>query len=516
MSVSQRLRRAAQISPDRVAVTFGTTSYTWREVLLRTQRLAGGLHAAGLGRGERIAVLSDNCLPYYELFFAAPWAGVVMAGMNTRWSSLELTDALNDCEASALLIGPSFMHLAPVLRASVPSLRVIIATDAGVQGDADAVWGSLARSPAVLETPRSDHEACYLFYTGGTTGHAKGVMLSANNLTVGALSYLNTSGINDQSEICITVPFFHLSGGALVNVQVTAAAGAHILSRFDPSAAIETVHQSKATHVVWVPTMLTMILDGPTFRSTDLSSLRRIIYGSAPMSEALMRRAMGELPHIEFTQYYGMTESTAVGACLGPLDHTTSNGRRLGSVGKAAPGVEIAIVDAQGELMGPDQSGEICLRGAVVTIGYWNETKLTAQTIRQGWLHTGDIGRIDREGYLYVVDRLKDMIISGGENVYSVEVENAVHECRGVRECAVIGIPDAKWGEIVCAIVWVGDGGDIFAEDIQTHCRSLIGSYKTPRRIIFSETPLPKTAAGKILKSELRARYCGYTGDDAR
>jgi long-chain acyl-CoA synthetase len=484
-----------------MAVSDGVVERSWGQVLKRVTRIAGGLRALGLRPGDRVAVLANNTPAFHELYFTAPWAGLVMASLNTRWSRREMIDALNDCSASVLMVDEAFEGLAAELSAGAPSVRHLLDSQA---------WEALAENgPALEDSSRAAEDPAYIFYTGGTTGRAKGVMLSALNFYAAGLSSLHTAGVSARSIYAIGVPLFHMSGGGLVAGQLAAAASARLIARFEPEASMAAVEASHATHVVWVPTMLTMVLSHPAFGRYDLSSLERIIYGSAPMPAAILERAMAAMPGVHFTQYYGMTEVTGNATWLGPDVHEPSDppNPRLRSVGTAAPGVEVRVIGGDGAEAPANTVGEVCIRGPTLTQGYWGDAKATRDAIVDGWMHTGDLGRIDGEGYLYVVDRLKDMIITGGENVYSSEVENALHAHPGVKECAVIGLPDDHWGEIVCAVVHLAAGAELTAEALIDHCRTRIGGYKIPKRILFSADPLPKSAAGKILKVELREAY---------
>lgn len=507
MHTSKSLRRAVQLKANEVAVSCGARLIRWRELLDRTQRIAAGLHARGMRRRERIVMLGENGLPFYELYLVAPWAGLIMASLNTRWSRAEMIDALNDCGATALVVDGGHVCHVESIREAVPSLKLVIAADDEARCQGDCSWEDLACHDDILqEQPMRDDETAYLFYTGGTTGRAKGVMLTSANLIAAGLSTHFTSGVTATSVFAISVPLFHMSGGGLVNAQLTAAATAHLLPKFDPVTAMTAVEQQRTTHVVWIATMLAMILDHPDFGRFDLSSLERVIYGSAPMPEALLRRAMVKLPGAAFTQYYGMTETSGTGTTLEPESHDPDGVRahRLRSAGRVVAGAELKIVRPNGSSASLREAGEIHLRGPIVSPGYWNQPQRTAEAIRDGWIHTGDIGWIDEEGYVYVVDRLKDMIISGGENVYSTEVENALYAHPSVFECGVIGLPDEKWGEIVCAVIYLKGGRHVTTGELIHHCRLILGGYKVPKEVIITAHPLPKSSAGKILKSALR------------
>jgi long-chain acyl-CoA synthetase len=503
--ITQNLRRAALLQPERTAVSCGEARRTWRETLERVRRLAGGLGRLGLAQGDRVAILGANSTAFWELYLAAPWARMIMVSLNTRWSAAEMSDALADCGAAALIADPDLLDLSLELRQANPAVSHLVTTGPA-DPRANASWEELARErPGVDDQAAPADDPAYLFYTGGTTGRAKGVMLSALNFYVAGLSSLHTAGVSDRSTFSISVPLFHMSGGGLVAAQLAAAGGADLIPRFEPRASMAAVERARATHVVWVPTMLTMLLASPEFGRHDLRSLERILYGSAPMPEAILARAMDAMPGVRFTQYYGMTELSGNATFLGPEVHEKpAPNPRLRSVGVAVPGVELKVVRPDGSMAKAEEIGEICVRGPTVTRGYWGQPEKTAEAIRDGWMHTGDLGRVDEDGYVFLADRLKDMIISGGENVYSTEVENALYKHPAVHECAVIGLPDETWGELVCAVVHPAEGASPTAEELAAHCRQYIGGYKIPRRIILTSEPLPKSAAGKILKTELR------------
>jgi long-chain acyl-CoA synthetase len=507
--IGQNLRRAARIAPDRLALVSGPHERTWRQLLDRVSRLASGLRGEGLEPGDRVAILSNNSAAFFELYFAAPWAGLIMASLNSRWSVREMIEALEDCAPRCLIVDAEFAHLAEALQAAVGSISIVIQAgdEPNAGAEAGRLWDDLASASPIADAAVDEDAPAYLFYTGGTTGRAKGVILSARNFHTAGLSSLYTGGYSEASVISLSVPMFHMSGGGLIAAQMAVAAAAHIIPRFEPVASMAAVAAAGATHVVWVPTMLSMLLDSPAFGEHDLSSLQRIFYGSAPMPPSLIARALAAIPGVSFTQYYGMTEVTGNATWLGPEVHTEgAETLRLRSVGRAVPGVEVKVVGASGKDAAPGEVGEICIRGPTITQGYWNQPEKTAEAIVEGWMRTGDLGHMDAGGFVFLVDRMKDMIISGGENVYSSEVENALYQHPAVRECAVIGEPDEKWGEIVSAVIYAEDTL-VDATDLIAHCRALIAGYKLPKRLHFSAEPLPKSAAGKILKAELRQRY---------
>ncbi len=363
-------------------------------------------------------------------------------------------------------------------------------------------------APAPDAGARGDDLAA-LFYTGGTTGRSKGVMLSHRNIVANAL---NTAPAFDGDENTVylhAAPMFHAADNA-VNFVVTAVGGKHLfMPRFDPGAFLKLVADAKVTATLIVPTMINMIVNHPDVERTDTSSLTRVMYGASPMPEAVIRRAFVALPHTGFVQAYGQSEAAPCMTFLYPDRHAVEGPRagKLKSAGQAALGCEIAILDANDREAPLGEVGEICGRGDNVMLGYWRQPELTERALRGGWLHTGDGGYMDEDGFVYVVDRIKDMIVSGGENVYSAEVEQAIYAHAAVAECAVIGVPDPKWGEAVQAIVRLKPGASASEEELIAHCHARIAGYKAPRAITFRVEPLPLSGAGKILKTELRKPF---------
>ncbi len=334
-------------------------------------------------------------------------------------------------------------------------------------------------------------------------------MLSHNNIVWNAMNVI--AGIyHDQDTTYIhSCPMFHLADGAQ-NFGVTACGGRHVfVPRFDPADCLQTMEQEKVTHAVNVPTMLNMLVNQPDASDFDLSSLKYIHYGGSPMPEGVLRKAFEVFPNCQFIHTYGMTESAAVLTLLPPR-YTTLDGPyagRLKSCGQAAHTAELKIVDENRREVPPGTIGEVAAKGPMIMLGYWNKAQETAAVLQDGWYYSGDAGYMDDEGFVFIVDRLKDMIISGGENVYSAEVENAISLMPGVAEVAVIGIPDTKWGEAVHAIIVPRADAALSAEAVIEHCRTQIAGYKCPRSVEFRDTPLPLSGAAKVLKRELREPF---------
>nr|MCS5607765.1 AMP-binding protein [Alphaproteobacteria bacterium] len=346
------------------------------------------------------------------------------------------------------------------------------------------------------------------FYTGGTTGRSKGVMLSHRNLVLNALQFASEVGFVSNSHYLHAAPMFHLANGAATFAITSMAGSSTIIPGFEPMATLQAIQENKIDIVLLVPTMINMTVNHPDVANYDLSSINHVLFGASPMPEAVLRTALRVIPNAEFHHLYGQTEASPVLTAL-PPNRMVEEGQLAGkikSAGLAVPGCEVRIFDKNDNEVPRGTVGEIVARGENVMLGYWNQPELSAQTLRAGWLHTGDGGRMDDEGFIYVVDRVKDMIISGGENVYSAEVEDAIYQHEAVIECAVIGIPHEKWGEQVHAIIRLADDS-VDEATIIAHCHDWIAKFKCPRSVEFVIDPLPLSGAGKILKTELRKPY---------
>jgi long-chain acyl-CoA synthetase len=509
LHITHGLRRNASQRPHAVAYVDGDIRRSWSEMLDRVARFAGVLQSLGAGDRARACVLAENRAAFYEAYMAAPWAGAVLASLNTRWALPEMIEAAQDCAPRVLLVDNLFLEQGRAIRAAVGSIEHLLWIGEGAAPyDALDLETLIAKADPVEDALIPSEDCFALFYTGGTTGRAKGVMMSADGCQSAALGNLVQTRSGSGEVLTHAMPLFHMGAGAFVLMQILGGATGVIFRRFDPAEVLAAVARERIVKTVWVPTMLRAILDHPDFVAADLSSLTTILYGAAPMPESLLRRAMKALPGIRFFQAYGMTETSGVGTLLGPADHDPDgpNPERLRSAGRATLGVDIDIVDANGRVLGPRQTGEVRIRGPVC-LGYWNKPEATAEAIRDGWMHTGDGGWLDEDGYLFVVDRVKDMIVTGGENVYSVEVEQALAAHPAVAECAVIGLTDERWGEAVTAVVRLQPDATVPEADLIAHCRGLIAGYKTPRRVIFRDAPLPLSGVGKVLKTELRRLY---------
>jgi long-chain acyl-CoA synthetase len=495
-SLAWPLQHAARVHADRVAVIDGHRSITYAELDERVRRLGAGLARLDLPRGAFVGVLAGNSAAHLECWLALPAFGRVINDLNHRLAPAELAFMVDDSQTRALVVDDARLAVGRELRERCPTLHTLIHAGADPCPEDCVAFESLLDG-APDEPPELPGDSlATISYTGGTTGLPKGVMLSHANLIANAKHFLITDGLRPDDRYLHAGPMFHVADSSMV-ACVTWAGAAHVLlERFDIAAVVRAIAEERVTVAVLVPTMIRMLLDQLDAESADLSSLRLLHYAAAPIAPELLRRAMDTLT-CEFLQGYGMTEAAPGVTFLSPEKHR--RGERLGSVGHAIPGVQVEVRAPAGEV------GEICVRGPNVMLGYWNRPEATSEVLSpDGWYRTGDLGYLDG-GYLYLVDRLKDMIISGGENVYSIEVENALAAHPGVREVTVIGVPDERWGERVHAIVVLEPGATATAAELVEHCRALIGGFKLPRSVELRTEPLPRSGAGKVLKAQLRA-----------
>ncbi|WP_219895246.1 class I adenylate-forming enzyme family protein [Aquisediminimonas profunda] len=512
-SLTQAVRRAVAIKRDETAVIDGPARYTWAQFSDRVARLSAAFMSLGFQPGGRIVLIALNSHRSLECFFAAMHAGGVIVPLNHRLGLNEIVAQTNDCTPQIIILGPEFATMQSAL-ASGPDgkARHMIYCGAGAPPAGFHDYEQLVRGqrPADDAGRHGDDLACIL-YTSGTTNAAKGVMLSHANFCANTANVVSELGMDERTVHLHHGPLFHVAAAARL-FSTTHVAGTHVfLPRFVAAEVIAEIARTGVTHATFVPTMFRMLLDEPSLAETDLSSLRYVSYGSAAMPEPLLREFMEALPAARLLQSYGMTELSPVVTILGWRDHgpEATGTNRLRSAGRPAMLAEIAIVGPDDRQLPAGQHGEIVARGPMVMQGYWNRPEQTAEALRGGWMHTGDVGYLDEDGYLFVVDRLKDMIITGGENVWSQEVENALASHPAVSQCAVIGKPDPLWGETVHAVVNLRDGMDATEADLIAHCRGLIAHYKCPRSVDIRDQPMPLSGANKILKSDLRAELSG-------
>lgn len=483
------LGRAARYFPERTALSSGGRRTTFRELHARVANIAASLSRHGFRVGDRLAILLPNEAEYIELVYACAWLGVIAVPLNTRLSAVEIDHVLDDASPRGLIRHSSLP--AP----SVPSLweRVL---------DVEPLDVKDGSPPEPIYDPDA---VLALIYTSGTTGRPKGVVLTHGNM-LADVDHGNYWVPNGEGDVYLhAAPMFHIADFPLMFASPAFGACQVTIPKFSPRSFCETVERERVTRTVLVPTMINMLTQFPELGKYDLTSLKELPYGGSPMAPELVRRTRDALPGVKLIQCYGLSETGFLTA-LRDQEHTEE---RLKSCGRPCPGIDVRIVDEAGNEVEAGQSGELVVRGANVMRGYWNNPEETARAFRGGMFRTGDIGRQDADGYFYILDRLKDMIVTGGENVYSGEVEAVIYEHPSVREAAVFGIPDPQWGELVAASVVLKTGMALGADELIAHCRRSLANYKVPRRVEFSETELPKGGSGKILKKVLRERYWG-------
>lgn len=509
MNLTMGLRKAVRSNSDVEMLVCGDVRVDRRGFVGRVARLASVLRDLGMTDGDRVAMLAANGQSYIEFYFAVLWGGGVIVPINSRFSPHEMIDQARDATPVSLIVDATFAAAGAEIKAAAPSIRSLLHTGPQpVPTDFISYESALAAARPIDDAMRKGDDLACLFYTGGTTGRSKGVMLSHANLWANAVVTAARLGFDENLVSLHAGPLFHLAAGARVYTTAVVGGKHVVIPRFAPSDVLDAIARDKVTVATFVPTMLSMILQHTDLDRYDLSSLRMITYGASPMPETLLTECLRRFPTVRFSQSYGMTELSPVATILGPEDHLPdAPRRRLRSAGRPITSAEVKVVDAEGHELSYGRIGEILVRGPMVMQGYWNNPDLTAQTVRDGWMHTGDSGYFEPDGYLYIADRIKDMIITGGENVYSIEVENAVCAHPDVLQCAVIGIPDERWGETVHAVVVRRPSASLEIEDIIAHCRGLIAGYKCPRSVEIRDEALPLSSVNKINKTALRAPF---------
>jgi long-chain acyl-CoA synthetase len=510
-TVGDITRHHARTRPDRVAIHFEGQRITFGELDRRANQVANGLIAEGVRPQARIAILSKNSPAFFDLWFGSAKADVVLVPVNFRLAPPEVAYVVEDAGADLLFVGADFYPLVEKAAPELKSVRRIIALDGGHNSWADYP-GWLAAQSACDPGMRIAPENCAIqMYTSGTTGHPKGARLSHANLVPlakGGLRHLGDWHENDVNLVCM--PLFHIGGSGWALIGFYRGIDSVLMRDPDPTAILRLIPEHRITKAFMVPALLLFLLQNPQCAATDFSSLELIVYGASPAPVDLVRNALKAFG-CDLAQVYGLTETTGAITFLPPEDHDEKLPDRLKSCGKAMSGVEIRVVDAAGEDVATGEVGEIITRSPQNMLGYWNQPEATQRAIRADWFHTGDAGYLDQDGYIYIYDRVKDMIISGGENIYPAEVESALFGHPAVADVAVIGIPDDKWGESVKAIVVKRPGAKVTPDELIGFARERIAHYKAPRSVDFVDT-LPRTPSGKILKRELRKPF--WVGQD--
>jgi long-chain acyl-CoA synthetase len=487
MIYTHTVARALRYYPHQTALASGEKRTTFRELHERVARVAASLVSHGFRRGDRLAMLLPNEPEYIELIYACSRLGVIAVPLNTRLSPTEIDRVLTDASPRGLIRHSSL----PVPTVRLSWERVL---------DKDPLE---AANGAALEAIYDSEAVLALVYTSGTTGHPKGVTLTHANVLAN-VHFLNYWMPYEEGGVYLhAAPMFHIADFPLMFAAPAFGTCQVTIPKFSPQSFCETVERQRVSHTVLVPTMINFLTQFPDLNRYDLSSLKQLAYGGSPMAPDLIHRTRKAFPKLKLVQGYGLSET---GFLTGLKDHEHTEDKLL-SCGRPCPGIDVRIIDETGNEIEAGRPGELVARGANVMRGYWNNPQATTAAFRKGMFHTGDVGYQSADGYFYILDRIKDMIVTGGENVYCGEVEAVIGEHPAVREAAVFGIPDPQWGELVVASVVLKPGKSLSADELIAHCRRSLANFKIPRRIEFSQTELPKSGSGKILKRELRERF---------
>jgi len=504
VSLGNWLAQRARRSGHRRALTFEGTTWTYAELQDRIDRLAGGLRAHGVNHGDRVAFLGLNQPAFFETLFAAARLGAIFVPLNFRLTGPELSYIVNDAGVHTIVVDADHRAVIDGIRDELPC-RHFLSADVPAEGW-PAIESVAGHSDAVTDVPAVEQDdVALIMYTSGTTGRPKGAMLTHGNLWWNNVNGLHMLDLLEDDVTLVIAPLFHIGGLNVTTLLTWQKGGEVVLHRaFDPGRFLEDVPRYGVTTTFGVPAMLLFISQHPAFEATDLGSLRLIVCGGAPVPEPLMKRYDGR--GIPINQGYGLTETSPFLTFLGSEYGLT----KLGSAGLTPLLTEVRLVDAGGAVIDePDVKGEVCGKGPNIMKGYWNKPEATRAAIdAEGWFHTGDIGYVDDDGFLYLADRVKDMVITGGENVYPAEVESVLYDHPAVAEVAVIGLPDERWGEMVVAVAALRAEQDVSLEELRAFAADRLARFKLPSRLELVDA-LPRNPAGKVLKFQLRERFSG-------
>jgi fatty-acyl-CoA synthase len=506
------LNSLADISRQQAAKRGNSTAFyfegretTFAQFDRNVSKVANGLIALGQKPGARIGYMGMNSDRYFEVQLGACKANTVLVGVNWRLAGPEVVYVLNDAGCEVMFVGAEFVPMIEKIKSECPQLKHVIAVDGGhTSWPAYEAWRDSQSDRDPMVPIKADDDAIQL-YTSGTTGHPKGVQLTHGNYVAffKASQDANWADFSVGDPNLVAMPNFHVAG---VNMGLTTLAQGClgvVIKTVTPDAVFDMIEKFRIQNMFLVPAVILMLVQHPRIKTTDISCVKRMFYGASPITEELLKTAQAIFKDCGFFQLYGLTETVGGGTALQPADH---RGNLLRSCGKPYPGLDIKVVSEDGKEVKQGDVGEILIRGGVVMKGYWNKADATAKSIKDGWFYTGDAGYFDADGFLFIHDRVKDMIVSGGENIYPAEVENAVFGHAAVADVAVIGVPDEKWGEAVKAIVVLKPGSTATAEEIIAWTRARIAGYKLPKSVDFIEA-LPRNPSGKILRRELREPY---------
>ncbi len=511
MNVGTLFTKSARRFPQRLAIAYGDHEWTYQQANDRINKLANGLTHLGVKKGENVAILLHNCPEFLETLFACFKAGIGTVPINFRLHPKECSFIIDNSEAVAVVLGDDFRDSLYALKHEMPKVKHILCITDPLKGMLPYEGLLKEQSPNFVDVDVERDDLAWLFYTSGTTGQPKGAMLTHHVLMMMTMNFFaDMAPLGPDDVILHAAPLSHGSGlYCLPNVAKGAANIILHVKTFDPKTVFETIERRKVTNMFMAPAMIKRLVTFPQIDQYDLSSLKCIHYGGAPIYVEDLKAAVRKLGQV-LVQLFGQAESPMTISYLRKEEHllegTEEEMKRLTSAGIPRTDVEVKIVDDKDHELPPGEMGEIVVRGEVVMKGYWRNPKATAETLRGGWLHTGDLGVMDERGYVYILDRAKDMIISGGENIYSREIEDVILKHPAVHEVAVIGVPDETWGEAIKAIVALKQGQKATQEEIINFCKEHMASFKKPKSVEFIGE-IPKNPYGKVLKRELREKY---------
>ena len=501
------IRTHAKNLSGKVALVQGDRVQTWHELYQRSSQVAQALKAAGVGNQDRVAFLDKNSIEHFEVFYGCAMLNAVSVDINFRLAPPEVAYIVNDSRAKVFVVGPDFVPVLDAIAGELPHTKKIVVIGGHPKHESYESWvaGHSPVDPGVNSRP---NDVAFQLYSSGTTGRPKGVMLTNDNFLGILPSARDLWGMNEHAINLVAMPLFHIGGSGWATAgQYNGCKSIILRETVDVGGIVKMIGEHRITHAFMVPALLAFTLMVPDIDKADFSSLKLIAYGASPISEQVLAQSLKTFK-CEFVQVYGLTETTGVVTMLMHEDHDVDGPRKhlLRSCGKPSMGIELKIVDEKGKEVAAGDVGEIIIRSKQVMKGYWNMPEETAKSIRNGWFYTGDAGYKDKEGYVYIHDRVKDMIVSGGENVYPAEVENALMKHPAIQDVAVIGIPDDRWGEVPLAIVVRKAGVEVTEDDIVAFGRTQLAGFKTPKKVAWIDA-LPRNPSGKILKKDLRAPY---------
>lgn len=518
MNTTEFLTITNAICPQRTAIVFEGKRYSFAELSDRMNRLSNALLNLGVQKGDRVAILQVNCNQYVEVYYAAAKIGAIFVPLNFRAKQNEITHMLNNSESSIVFVGERYIDLVNSMRPDLSSVKHFVSIDSKQEGMLFYDELIASSSPEEVFAEIGDDDTTILMYTAGTTGLPKGVPLTHNSFSVYVLGNVTPVDPEIEETNILTVPLYHVAGIQAMMAAIYGGRTIAMMRQFEVKEWMETVEREKANRAMLVPTMLKRVIDDPDFSKRDLSSLKVITYGAASMPFAVIKKAIEVFPSVMFINAFGQTETASTITTLGPEDHMFTGqeteaekekklNRLANSIGRPMSDIEIQIWDEDGKSLPPGEVGEIMAKGPRVMSGYWKDEEKTAKTLSpDGWLHTGDKGYMDDEGYIFLAGRGDDMVIRGGENISPEEVENVLSQHPKVAEAALIGVPDPEWGQQPRAIVALKEGETATEEEIIDFCRDKLSGFKRPRSVVFIEE-IPHTSTGKVIRKALREQY---------